>query len=227
VTPSRPTVLVLGPTGAGKTSLLQAVFGEEPVPEERIGHGRPATKSFDWYQAGALSIVDSKGLEPADYLAFRQGVDDFIRAASRDPHLDRHVHVVWYAIPGPGARVTAADLHTILGVSPQTVVPITKSDITRPDQLADLVSALRAGGVPDNSIVPCSVGDRRSIEALLGTTEALFDAGLRRVVRVAGLRRRRARRSAERVVTKAVRRHRRMPPSHAPTTALQATPSGR
>ena len=42
----KPVVLVCGKTGAGKTSLIQAVTGTDVVPDSAIGEsGRPETRS--------------------------------------------------------------------------------------------------------------------------------------------------------------------------------------
>jgi ethanolamine utilization protein EutP (predicted NTPase) len=196
-----PTVLVLGATGAGKTSLLQAVFGENLVPEDRVGHGQPATHEFDCYERDGLRIFDSRGLEPGEYDAYRRTIDEFLSKLAADSDADRHIHVVWYAISGPGARVTEADLRTIREVSRHVLVLITKADITRADQLTDLTSALVTAGVPGDSIVPCSVAATSlSVDALLAKTTSLLSASHRSVVEAAAHRQRQAKAAAFKVV---------------------------
>jgi septin family protein len=46
----KPTILVCGYTGAGKTSLIQSICGKDTVPDERIGHGKPMTRDFIPYR---------------------------------------------------------------------------------------------------------------------------------------------------------------------------------
>jgi uncharacterized protein (DUF697 family) len=51
----RPTILVCGYTGTGKTSLIRAICGNDLVsgkaivPPEAVGHGSPATKDYIFY----------------------------------------------------------------------------------------------------------------------------------------------------------------------------------
>ena len=196
-----PTVLVLGATGAGKTSLLQAVFGQNLVPDDRVGHGQPATHEFDCYERDGLRIFDSRGLEPGEYDAYRRTIDDFLSKLAADSDTDRHIHVRWYAISGPGARVTEADLRTIREVSQHVLVLITKADITRPDQLVDLTSALVNAGVPGDSIVPCSVAATSvSVDVLLAKTTSLLSASHRSVVEAAAHRQRQAKAASFKVI---------------------------
>jgi len=59
----KPTILVCGYTGAGKTSLIQAICGKDTVPDDRIGHGKPMTQEFVQYRNSFINLWDSKGLE--------------------------------------------------------------------------------------------------------------------------------------------------------------------
>jgi hypothetical protein len=201
-----PTVLVLGSTGAGKTSLLQAIFGVDVVSEDRVGHGEPATRGFVCYERDGLKIHDSEGLEPAGDAAHRAKIDGFVSGLALTREVDEHVHVAWYAISGPGARVTDADLRTIRELPCPVLVLMTKSDITRPKQLADLMAAIRSAGVPEADILPCSIGDQASIEALLARTTSLFTTSHQAVLKAAAARRRKAREEALAVVEESARR---------------------
>ncbi len=53
-------IAVFGPTGAGKSSLVNAVFGDETAP---TGVGEPVTQSFTGYvnPTGTLCIWDGRG----------------------------------------------------------------------------------------------------------------------------------------------------------------------
>ena len=200
-----PTVLILGPTGAGKTSLLRALFGNDLVPDSRVGHGQPVTHDFDRYESAGLRIYDSRGSEPAEYDSYRRVVEGFLKAQVVTSDLDQHVHVVWHVISGPGARVTEADLRSIREISPHFLVAITKSDITRPDQLADLIKTLVEAGVPRSSIVPCSVDSGNdSTSMLLAKTTALFGASHGDVIAAATRRQRAATVAASSIVSSAV-----------------------
>ena len=164
----RPTVLVAGYTGSGKTTLIQAICGKEVVPDDKIGAGLPKTQAFDFYESDLIRFFDSKGLEPGD--AEQKFVDDakrFVRDLQERPNVDDHVHVVWYVVQGPGARVTPCDLRLIKDIFPNVIVVITKNDITRPDQCEGMTRVLTDAGVPARRIVACAESDPASLRAVV------------------------------------------------------------
>ena len=175
---SRPTVLVVGYTGSGKTSLIQAICGKNVVPDDRIGAGLPKTQAFDLYEDDLIRFFDSKGLEPGtSESAFMDEVKRFMRTLQDDPNVDNHIHLVWYAIQGPGARVTPCDLRLIKWIFPNAILLITKNDITRPSQREAIICALAENGVLCSQILPCSEGDKDSLRALVNLSfELLPDA---------------------------------------------------
>jgi len=174
----RPNVLVAGYTGSGKTSLIQAICGDL-VPDEAIGSADATTVGFDEYANDYIRVWDSKGLQPGEAEAeFLNTMRGFIDARQRDSQPDEHVHLVWYTVQGPGARVTDCDLALIQDVfdPKHVIVAITKADVTRPEQIAALMTRLTDAGVPEDKIVITS--DRRSgatgCEELMELTRAML-----------------------------------------------------
>lgn len=169
---TRPTVLVVGYTGAGKTSLVQAVFGEGMVPEDRVGHGEPRTRAFDSYESNGVRIYDSQGLEPGEGVEkrFIARVEAFVRSLRRRSNVDSHLHVVWYCIDGSRARVTECDLRLIRRLWPHTIVLVTKSDITRPKQYQQVAMALMNKGVDSSGILPCANTNKDQLQVVLKQT---------------------------------------------------------
>ena len=201
----RPTVLVMGYTGAGKTSLIQAICGREVVPDDRIGAGLPRTTAFDLYEGELIRFFDSKGFEPGQpEERFLEEVRRFLAELRRGPRVDDHVQLVWYTIQGPGARVTSVD-RSLLGMlrpcglrpsagravllprevgfgkpddgpRPSVIVALTKSDITRPDQLEAMVKVLVDDGIPRDRIVACAESDPESLRRLVELSHRLLPA---------------------------------------------------
>jgi len=100
----KPNILLLGGSGAGKSSLVNAVFGK---PLAEIGEGKPITQKYTKF-AGAESpvvIYDSKGIEHG-YIetGFLEDTRKFFKRLRSEPELEKHIHVVWYVIDLTQAR---------------------------------------------------------------------------------------------------------------------------
>ncbi|TVR05036.1 MAG: DUF697 domain-containing protein [Deltaproteobacteria bacterium] len=98
------TLLIAGKTGVGKSTLLNAVFGENLA---ETGQGRPITPSARLYEKEGfpLRLIDTRGIELA---AYTQTVTELIahiriRNEGRDPR--DHVHVAWYCLSEDSRRV--------------------------------------------------------------------------------------------------------------------------
>ncbi len=99
----KPTILVCGYTGAGKTSLIQAICGKDTVPDDRIGHGKAMTQEFFQYRNSFINLWDSKGLEPgAREAEFLNNCRALVSRLQNDPDHRNHIHLVWYVVQGPG-----------------------------------------------------------------------------------------------------------------------------
>lgn len=150
----RPNILVCGYTGSGKTSLIRAILGDL-VPTSAIGAGAPKTMSYDCYENDLVRIWDSKGLELGETEEeFTQQTREFVRECQSDPDIDNHIHLIWYAIQGTGARVTDCDRNLIRNIfNPKNViVVVTKNDCVRDSQREPLKAAILETGIPEEHI---------------------------------------------------------------------------
>jgi uncharacterized protein (DUF697 family)/ethanolamine utilization protein EutP (predicted NTPase) len=182
----KPTILVCGYCGAGKTSLIQAILGKDTVPDERIGHGKPMTQEFVQYRNPFINLWDSKGLEPGDREAeFLKNTKGLVSRLQADPDARNHIHLVWYTIQGPGARVTGTDKELIRKVFSNVIVVITKNDSTRSNQREAITKELIGCGVAPENIVPVSENDHESLRKLVALSMRLLPAAYRDAFRSA------------------------------------------
>jgi predicted GTPase len=185
----RPTILVCGYTGTGKTSLIRAicsndiVSGKSSVPPDAIGHGSPTTRDYAFYEIEFVRFWDSAGLEAGNREEdFIQHTQQFLRTRQKDPDVANHIHLVWYCIQGCGGRVTETDKNLILKSFPNVanvLVLITKNDITSENQRQSMRQVLVAASVLESRILFCSEGDRESLKAVVRLSRELLPAAFR------------------------------------------------
>ncbi|MGO9903736.1 MAG: GTPase family protein, partial [Solirubrobacteraceae bacterium] len=93
----RFNLLIFGKTGVGKSTLINAVFGEEVA---KTGSGRPVTVKTEYFEhpSGILGIYDSEGIEVGEegdeIIARFRG----IIAETRHRDLSEQIHVIWYCV---------------------------------------------------------------------------------------------------------------------------------
>ncbi|MGY4718561.1 GTPase family protein [Naumannella huperziae] len=93
----RFNLAVFGKTGVGKSTLINAVFGE---PVAATGIGEPVTKDSHLYldRRGRLGIVDTRGLEIGrDDKALAADLSKFVKEYRRKP-INEQVHAAWYCV---------------------------------------------------------------------------------------------------------------------------------
>ncbi len=104
----RFNLAVFGKTGVGKSTLVNAIFGEAVAA---TGIGRPVTHGSHLYvhRSGKLGIYDTQGLEVGrDTERIVDDLRAFLEHSAALPVADQ-VHLAWYAIRGTDRRFEPAE----------------------------------------------------------------------------------------------------------------------
>ena len=101
-------LLITGKTGVGKSTLVNAIFGEDLAI---TGQGRPVTTETREYSKKGypLSLFDSRGLEIVAYKEILAHLEGFIRGRSLDKDPKQHIHVAWLCIDEGSRRIEDAE----------------------------------------------------------------------------------------------------------------------
>lgn len=93
----RFNLAIFGKTGTGKSTLINAIFGEDVAA---TGTGRPVTTGLDYYlhPDGVLGIYDSRGFETGEAGdRILEALGDTVRRAQQGQPLEQ-IHVAWYTV---------------------------------------------------------------------------------------------------------------------------------
>jgi uncharacterized protein (DUF697 family)/GTP-binding protein EngB required for normal cell division len=108
----RFNLALFGKTGVGKSTLVNAIFGENVAA---TGIGEPVTKGSHLYldRRGRLGIVDTQGLEVGrDDKVLLQDLEKLVKEMRKKPLPDQ-VHVAWYCLRGLDRRFEEAEAEFI------------------------------------------------------------------------------------------------------------------
>jgi predicted GTPase len=142
-----PSIAVIGRTGAGKSTLINAVFGNKLAA---VGAGLPVSKNFEKYPKSSdenvpVIIYDSKGYELGED-SFIQGVLSFLEERHLEG-IDNQIHLIWYLIPASTKRFLPFDAEIIGKFKNQRVpiiIVISQVDIVRPAELKSMEDTINS-----------------------------------------------------------------------------------
>lgn len=115
-------LMVVGSTGVGKSTLVNAVFRERLAA---TGDGKPVTKGIKEITKKdfPLTLVDSEGLEKKDYNRIKEEIATYVNQCINDCDSSNHIHCVWLCISGPGKRIEEGEKE-ILNLFYEKGIPI-------------------------------------------------------------------------------------------------------
>ncbi|MFC0386880.1 GTPase [Muricoccus vinaceus] len=160
-------IIVAGRTGTGKSTLINAVFGEHFA---KTAMGRPVTQHATWYEREnhPLRILDTKGLETSEYVETWKALKDEIAKgrSSADPR--QHIHIGWVCVQEPALRFEDAEqklvealknegIPTAVVLTKHGMFPEFKDEIEKLARMADAIVPVRAlpmGGFRDTAGLP-------------------------------------------------------------------------
>ena len=107
---SRLNVLIVGKTGVGKSTLINAVFGDAVA---KTGSGKPITQEINEIKVNPnFSIYDTKGLELKDFDATCDDITNFLEENGKK-RADEQIHIVWFCVAEPGRRIEEGEKKTV------------------------------------------------------------------------------------------------------------------
>ena len=140
-------ILIIGQTGVGKSTLINAVFRKRLAEE---GTGRPVTKVVQRFEDPdvPVTLYDSKGVELGD--SRNRVIRDFKRiiSKSRKAAPEQHIHLLWYCMDAGQTRVQDYDVEIIRALADEVPVVLVFTQTIDDDRADALAQTVREADLP-------------------------------------------------------------------------------
>ncbi|MFF1632652.1 GTPase [Leifsonia sp. NPDC058248] len=127
----RFNLALIGGTGVGKSSLVNAVFGRDLA---KVGMGLPVTEGVNYYHDESLGIWDIEGFEIGSAMTPAEALRKNLKTIAGHPPVEQ-ISVVWYCVASKAHRLTRADIDMIRELEAKglpVVLVLTKVDWDTP-----------------------------------------------------------------------------------------------
>lgn len=105
----RFNLAIIGNTGVGKSSLVNAVFGRERAA---VGKGLPVTRGVHYYHDDSLGVWDFEGFEIGSAAPPAETLRSHLETIAAGPASEQ-IAVVWYCVLHNADRLTQPDIEMI------------------------------------------------------------------------------------------------------------------
>jgi uncharacterized protein (DUF697 family)/GTP-binding protein EngB required for normal cell division len=126
----RFNLAIVGGTGVGKSSLVNAVFGRDYA---KVGKGLPVTSGVNYYHDDSLGIWDFEGFEIGSSKSPADTLKGHLKTISERP-AEEQIAVVWYCVMSNADRLTQPDIEMIRELDAAglpVILVLTKVDWTK------------------------------------------------------------------------------------------------
>lgn len=105
----KANIIVVGKTGVGKSSLINAVFRGDFA---KTGVGKPVTQGIQVItkKGVPLQIIDTQGLEVKDYDTIKEEITKYVNEKNSSEDADDYVNLAWLCISSTGKRIEDGEI---------------------------------------------------------------------------------------------------------------------
>lgn len=148
-------IVISGKTGIGKSTLINAIFGEDKV---KTGTGRPVTQQTSLIESetSPVRIYDTKGFESQGAQEIMDDITNLVYEKNRDVDVDGMIGVIWYAINAESKRIDPGEMAFVRQLINEQEVPVIIILTQAKDRAAteELMEAIRNENLGVKDIIP-------------------------------------------------------------------------